>query len=164
MDDLGPRLLDLLGERGGRRWPTRSGPNVRPPASLRRAIIAAMLRIYADAEGESHFEDVGFKFEQAEFVPPAPPVMMTAFEDATSYAFELVPPGWHGDWHPAPQRLMAIYLSGEGLIQASDGEVRKLERGTVLLAEDTAGKGHVSEVTGSEDMLVLIVMLTDRDG
>ena len=44
-------------------------------------------------------------------------------------------------------------------MEASDGEVRELAPGTILLAEDTAGKGHVSRVTGDEDMLVLILML-----
>ena len=122
-----------------------------------------LLRIYADAEGESHFEDVEFAFEEADFVPPAPPVLMTAFENASAYAFELVHPGWHGDPHPAPQRVMAVYLSGNGTIEASDGEIRELGPGTILLAEDTTGKGHVTEVTGAEDMLVLILMLPDAD-
>ncbi|MCD6022474.1 MAG: hypothetical protein K0R20_2184 [Actinomycetia bacterium] len=123
-----------------------------------------ILRIYADEEGESHFEDVQFAFEQTDFVPPAPPVLMTALKSASSYSFELVHPGWHGDWHPVPQRLLAVYLSGGGTIQASDGELRDLAPGTILLAEDTTGKGHISEVTGSEDMLVLILMLPDDQG
>jgi hypothetical protein len=120
-----------------------------------------ILRIYADAEGETHFEDVAFSFEQTDLVPPAPTVLMTGLEDASRYGFELVRPGWHGDWHPVPQRLLAVYLSGAGTMEASDGEVRELLPGTILLAEDTTGKGHISRVTGTEDMLVLILMLPD---
>ncbi len=120
-----------------------------------------ILRIYADEEGESHFEDVERAFEQTDFVPPAPPVLMTALQSASSYGFELVHPGWHGDWHPVPQRLLAVYLSGAGTIEASDGELRDLAPGTILLAEDTIGKGHISRVTGAEDVLVLILMLPD---
>jgi hypothetical protein len=123
-----------------------------------------ILRIYADAEGETHFEDVEFAFDQTDLVPPAPPVLMTALEDASRYGFELVHPGWHGDWHPVPQRLLAVYLSGAGTIEASDGEVRHLLPGTILLAEDTIGKGHISRVTGAEDVLVLILMLPDLPG
>lgn len=122
-----------------------------------------MLRIYADAEGESHFEDVEFTFSQTDFVPPAPPVLMTELEEASRYGFELVPPGWFGEWHPVPQRLLAVYLSGTGTMEASDGDVRDLLPGTILLAEDTTGKGHVSKVTGQEDMLVLIVMLPAKE-
>ena len=85
-----------------------------------------ILRICADEAGESHFEDVEFAFEQTDFVPPAPPVLMTALQSASSYGFELVHPGWHGDWHPVPQRLLAVYLSGAGTIEASDGELRDI--------------------------------------
>ena len=123
-----------------------------------------ILRIYADEDGESHFEEVEFAFQQADFVPPAPPVLMTAFESATSYGFELVHPGWRGDWHPVPQRLLAVYLSGAGTMQASDGEIRDLQPGTIQLAEDTSGKGHISEVTGEDDMLVLVLMLPTEGG
>ena len=84
---------------------------------------------------------------------------MTPFTPADSYAFERVPPGWHGDWHPAPSRVLAIYLSGQTLIQASDGETRLLDAGAVLLAEDTSGKGHITEVTSEDDVFVAIVAL-----
>ena len=124
-------------------------------------MAATYLRIYADDEGESHFEDVELAFQQADFVPPAPPVLMSSFEPATQYGFERVHPGWQGDWHPAPRRVLAIYLSGEGEMEASDGEVRALMPGTVLLAEDTTGKGHVSRVTGPHEMLVVILLLPD---
>jgi hypothetical protein len=123
--------------------------------------MTSFLRIYADADGESHFEEMELEFEQTDFVPPAPPVFMTALAVSDRYGFELVPPGWHGDLHPVPQRLLAVYLSGIGTMEASDGEVRALVPGTILLAEDTAGKGHVSRVTGEEEMLVLILMLPD---
>ncbi|MGH2641690.1 MAG: cupin domain-containing protein [Actinomycetota bacterium] len=121
--------------------------------------MTSFLRIYADRDGESHFEDVALKFEQTDLVPPAPPVFMTTLAASDRYGFELVHPGWHGDAHPVPQRLLAVYLSGTGTMEASDGEVRVLVPGTILLAEDTTGKGHVSRVTGGEDMLVLILML-----
>lgn len=123
--------------------------------------MTSFLHIYANVDGESHFEEVEFEFEQTDFVPPAPPVFMTALAAADRYGFELVHPGWHGEPHPVPQRLLAVYLSGIGTMEASDGDVRELVPGTILLAEDTTGKGHVSRVTGEEDMLVLILMLPD---
>jgi hypothetical protein len=57
--------------------------------------------------------------------------------------------------------VLAVYLSGEGEIEASDGEMRALGPGTILLAEDTTGKGHITGVNGSEDMLVVILLLPD---
>ena len=59
---------------------------------------------------------------------------------------------------------MAVYLSGVGEMVASDGGTRKLVPGTVLFSEDTTGKGHLSRVTGAEEMHVLILMLPDRSG
>ena len=123
--------------------------------------MSSIIRLWADNEGESHFEDVELAFEEADFVPPAPPVLMSSFQDAEQYGFELVRPGWEGDWHPAPRRVLAIYLSGEGEIEASDGEVRPISNGTILLAEDTTGKGHRSRATGSGDALVVLVTLPD---
>ncbi len=63
--------------------------------------MSSIIRLWADDEGESHFEDVELAFEEADFVPPAPPVLMSSFQDAEQYGFELVRPGWEGDWHPA---------------------------------------------------------------
>ncbi|WP_077489621.1 hypothetical protein [Sinomonas mesophila] len=123
--------------------------------------MVSYLRIYADARGESHFEDLDIPFEEADFVPPAPPVLLSPSQPASAFSIERVPPGWFGDWHPVPQRLMAVYLSGSGEMVASDGEARDLVPGTILLAEDTTGKGHRSSVTGTEDMHVLILMLPD---
>ena len=121
--------------------------------------MVSFIRIYADSNGESHFEDLEMRFENADFVPPAPPVLMSPSQAATEYSFERVDPGWSGDWHPVPQRVLAVYMSGAGEMTASDGEVRELLPGTVLLAEDTSGKGHMSRVTGSEQMHVLILLL-----
>ncbi len=123
--------------------------------------MSSIIRLWADDEGESHFEDVELAFEEADFVPPAPPVLLSSFQDAEQYGFELVRPGWEGDWHPAPGRVLAVYLSGEGEIEASDGEVRPIGPGTILLAEDITGRGHRSRATGSRDALVVLVTLPD---
>ena len=69
------------------------------------------VRLYADEEGESHFEDVEIIFQETDFVPPAPPVLLSSFNPTNQYGFEVVPPDWHGDWDPAPGRVLAIYLS-----------------------------------------------------
>ncbi len=120
-------------------------------------------RLWTDDAGESHFEDVELAFEEVDdFFENTPPVLFSAFESAAEYGFERVPPGWEGDWHPAPQRILAIYLSGELEIEASDGETRSIGPGTVLLAEDTTGKGHRNRVTSSSELEMALVMLPDR--
>jgi hypothetical protein len=83
--------------------------------------VKPYVRIYADEDGESHFEDVQIAYHETDFVPPTPPVSMSSFQAANQLGLAVVPPGWHGDWHPAPSLELAIYLSGEGEIEASDG-------------------------------------------
>jgi hypothetical protein len=126
--------------------------------------MSSIIRLWADETGESHFEDVELTFEQVDdFFQNTPPVLFSSFETATQYGFERVPPGWQGDWHPAPQRVLAIYLSGEGEIEASDGEVRPIRPGTILLAEDTTGRGHRNRVTGSSEVFMVLVVLPDLE-
>jgi len=121
-----------------------------------------IIRLWADDAGESHFEDVELAFEEVgDFFENTPPVLFSSFESAVQYGFERVPPGWEGDWHPTPQRILAIFLSGEGEIEASDGEVRPIVPGTILLAEDTTGQGHRNRVTESSEVEMVLVMLPD---
>jgi quercetin dioxygenase-like cupin family protein len=116
-------------------------------------------RVYADETGESHFMDVEIKLEPVEFAPPAPSCKLSSFKPAVQYAFCVFPSGWYGDWHPTPKKQIFFILSGESEAQVSDGEVRRFGAGSILLAEDTSGKGHVSKVVGSKDMVVAVVQL-----
>jgi hypothetical protein len=118
-------------------------------------------RIYADTAGESHFEDVNVEFTQVNFAPPAPPVNLSSFNPAVQYAFCSFPVGWKGDWHPTPKRQFFFVLSGEIAGQVGDGEVRNFGMGSIVLAEDTAGKGHVSWVVSNTDALTAVVQLPD---
>ena len=72
------------------------------------------------------------------------------------------PPGWHGDWHPAPQRQWIIILSGELEVEVSDGEIRIFGPGSVVLVEDTFGKGHVSRVVSRERVYCVVVPLAEE--
>ncbi len=115
--------------------------------------------LYADEAGESHFRDVDIDLETMDFAPPAPPINLSPYNSATRYAFCVFPSGWYGDWHPAPHKQIFFILSGESEARVSDGEVRQFGPGSVLLVEDTWGKGHVSRVVGEDDMVVAVVQL-----
>jgi hypothetical protein len=122
-----------------------------------------LLRLFADDEGESHSEDVEIPFEEVDdYIDNTPPVWFSSFEAASEYGFERVPPGWVGSWHPAPQRVLAIYLSGQLEIEASDGEVRPIGPGTILLAEDTTGKGHRNRVSSPTELEMVFITLPDK--
>ena len=118
-------------------------------------------RIYADANGESHFEDVEIQFQQVDFAPPAPPVNLSPFSPATQYGLFAVSTDWYGDWHPTPQRQIFFSLSGEVEVEVGDGEVRRFGPGSITLLEDTTGKGHRTRVVGMDDVLLAVVQLPD---
>ena len=118
-------------------------------------------RLYADSEGESHFEDVEVEFQETDFAPPAPPLNVSPFFPATECGFLTAPPGWVGEWHPAPRRQFLLYLAGQTEIQASDGEVRAFGPGDILLLEDTTGKGHLTRVVSPTEVLNAVVRLPD---
>ena len=118
-------------------------------------------KIFTDEEGETHFKDVEIELKPVDFAPPAPPINLSSYNPATRYAFCVFPSGWYGDWHPTPRKQIFFVLSGESEAQVSDGEVRRFGPGSILLAEDTSGKGHVSRVVSSKDMVVAVVQLPD---
>lgn len=119
------------------------------------------VRVYADDNGESHFEDVEFELSPADFAPPAPPLNLSSFTPAKRYGFLSAPPGWVGGWHPAPKKQILFYLAGEIEAEASDGVIRRFGPGSVTLVEDTTGKGHRSRVVGDDEVLAAIVQLED---
>jgi hypothetical protein len=114
-------------------------------------------RLYSDDEGESHFEDVEIDLTSTDYAPPAPPLNLSAFTPATQFCFMNAPAGWSSDWHPSSGRNVFFVLTGEWEVTASDGETRRFPAGSVLLVEDTTGKGHASRVVS--DSLSAMVKL-----
>ena len=133
----------------------------RRPSGERYAMrVARYVRLYADAAGESHFEEVAVPLATADFAPPAPPMHLSAFRPAARWAFFEIPAGWVGDWHPTPHRQVFFWLAGEVEVAASDGEVRRFPAGTALLVEDTTGRGHRSRTVAAAT-LAAVVQLPD---
>lgn len=100
-----------------------------------------LVRIYNDADGESHFEDLELRSEMqlsptgvtADISEPLPTETL-AFRNVLSEASDVTP-------HLAPRRLIIVQLDGTIEDEASDGEVQRFGPGEPVLVEDTAGKG-----------------------
>src|SRR5262245_55863188 len=120
------------------------------------------LRIFADANGETHMEDVDIVLQPKQLFKDNPPLRLTDNFAASWYNICYVPSGMHEvDWHNPPQRLLVLWLTGEVEFETSDGDIRRLPAGSVVLAEDTTGKGHISRHP-PEGQLVVHVALADR--
>ena len=103
-------------------------------------------RVYADDDGESHFEDVTVPMEPVDYAPPAPPLDHAALGDAATLAVVGSDDAWEGEtFHPAPARLFMLALRGHGTVTVSNGASREFGPGEVFLLDDTRGKGHASK-------------------
>ena len=121
---------------------------------------ARYVRLYTDEAGESHFEDVEMRLEAADFAPPAQPMNVAAFLNASHTLWVGAPVGWSGEEpHPTPQRQLFCIVQGEFEVTTSDGDVRRLPVGSVIVLEDTWGKGHSTRILGDQAALMLGVVL-----
>ena len=114
-------------------------------------------RLYADAQGGSHFDMVTVKQSLAIGAPPAAPFYISVDKPASKYRFYSFQPGWIGDWHPCPTRQFLALMSGAVEMETTDGTVRRLGPGDLVLLEDTTGKGHVTRNIGNGFAMFFVV-------
>jgi hypothetical protein len=116
-------------------------------------------RIYNDNKGETHFEDISIKLEPFDFAPPAPPLNIAKPIETERTILCTIPAEWFGNWHPTPHRQFYIQLSGNLEVEVSDGEIRRFSAGSLVLLEDTTGKGHLTREMGSKGVNAVFVQL-----
>jgi hypothetical protein len=116
-------------------------------------------RLYSDPSGETHFEQVPLKLDEADYRPPAPMVFVSHALQGSALQFVRLPSGWAGENICPPQRQFLICLDGQLEVRASDGKKRTFAPGHVVLMEDTSGRGHASHVKGGKDLVAAIVSL-----
>jgi quercetin dioxygenase-like cupin family protein len=116
-------------------------------------------RLYADEQGESHFEDVAVAGAEEAGVAVAAPIPLTSMimRAVLATAPDAVP-------HTAPRRQFIVHLEGAVEVEASDGERRRLGPGDVTLVEDTAGAGHVTRRLGEGPWRTLFLPLPESEG
>ncbi len=105
-------------------------------------------RIYTDAQGGSHFDTVTVEQKLARAAPPAAPFYVSEDGPASKYRFYSFEPGWIGEPHPAPARQFLACMSGTVEMETTDGTVRRLGPGDLVLLEDTSGRGHITRNIG----------------
>ena len=123
---------------------------------------ANYVRLYTDEQGESHFEDLELELAPVDFAPPAGPVNVAPFLPVEQSQLLGYPVGWAGEaYHPTPSRLVLCVLQGEGYITASDGTSRYFPVGSILLLEDTWGKGHLTRMTSEGEGLFIVATVAE---
>lgn len=119
------------------------------------------LRIYNDASDASRFAETDVAMDASVFAPPAPSLHISPAMPASRVFFAGLPAEWDGDWHPTPRRQFSAVLRGGMEFEVSDGEVRQVGPGDVVLLEDTTGRGHRSRNLADEETFLLMVQLPD---
>ena len=128
---------------------------MRPPF----LIMFTFTRLYSDWAGESHFDDVQVNFASVDYLDAGPPLNLSAITNASSMRFMEAPAGWTSDWHTSSARTLFICLIGEWEVTVSDGESRRFAIGSVILVENTSGRGHSSRITSVDGSLAAMIQL-----
>ncbi|MDE2779285.1 MAG: hypothetical protein OXN21_07785 [Chloroflexota bacterium] len=109
----------------------------------------AMYRVFTDADGESHIEDMNL----------ADHPELGSLTNVSAVQVQEFDGSRHRDFHPLPERRLIIHMSGEVEIGASDGSKIVLRAGDVRLMEDVSGKGHTHNDLSPSS--AVYVVLTD---
>ena len=117
------------------------------------------VRMYADKNGKSHFEQATLKLDEADYRPPAPLLYVSHAFQSDGVQFIRLPPGWDAESFQPPSKQFLICLKGHIELTVSDGEKRTFGPGDSVLMEDVGGKGHRTRVKGTEECLAAIVSI-----
>src|SRR6266566_123278 len=102
-------------------------------------------RLFTGPDGQTHAEEIEAKF--------APAGGNDVYKLMANSGAEIhrAPPGRVADWHTAPRRQYVMTLSGHGEIELTGGKKISVGPGSIELAEDLTGKGHITRTMGNED-------------
>src|SRR5277367_3048671 len=115
------------------------------------------VHVYADSAGASHFREEHFDFKRGRDAASSIHVL-EAKGGATLLRLKA---GAFEDWHNAPRAWYLIVLQGTSEVTTSDGQVRQFGPGTVVLLDDTAGKGHQTRAIGKTDHIAAVIPIAD---
>ncbi len=115
-----------------------------------------VVRIFTGPDGESHFEDVDVDLEDLGRVG-----RISSRWAATGVQFREVDGDYELAFHTAPRRQLVVNLTGSVEIETGLGERRLFGPGSILLADDRTGRGHISRSVGGEPRTCLFVHLAD---
>ena len=132
-------------------YPAQSAQN----AAAKTSKPVMITRLYTGSDGQTHAQEIEVKFG---------PGGTDGFKLMAGAGAEIrrAPPGRVADWHTAPRRQYVITLSGRGEVELIDGTKIELGPGSIDLAEDLTGKGHITRVIGNEDRVTIAIPVSDH--
>ncbi|HTB90705.1 MAG TPA: hypothetical protein VK743_22235 [Steroidobacteraceae bacterium] len=115
------------------------------------------VHVYADASGVSHFREEHFDFTRGRDANSS----IHALDAKGGATLLRLKAGAFEDWHNAPRAWYLIVVQGTSEVTTSDGQVRQFGPGSVVLLDDTMGKGHQTRAIGKIDHIAAVIPIAD---
>ena len=119
------------------------------PAAAQNGKPVMITRFFTGPDGLTHAEEIEAK------IPSGGGVYNLLANSGTQ--IRRTPPGRVNDYHTASRRQYVITLSGQAELVLSGGQTIQVGPGSIELAEDLTGKGHITRTLGTEDRIAIIV-------
>lgn len=116
-----------------------------------------LTRIRAGEDGESHFEDLDLPLDTTQ--RRATTVSLAATSVALGLSAALEPQ----DWHHAPRRQLVTVLEGVLEVEVGDGSKARFGPGDSFVADDLAGRGHLTRDLEGPVRLLYVHLPDDLD-
>jgi hypothetical protein len=126
--------------------PAESADGAAAAGAAKRVTIT---RFFTGPDGLTHAEEIDVKF-----APGGGAYNLLANSGAQ---IRKTPPGRENGYHTASRRQYVITLSGHAELVLSGGQTIEVGPGSIELAEDLTGKGHITRTVGTEDRIAIIV-------
>jgi quercetin dioxygenase-like cupin family protein len=129
------------------------------PHFSKRAVLAqshtpySMQLLYTGPDGQAYVKNIQV---------PAGPDGVVALQPTKVIEIHRTRPGFSIGWHVERRRQYLITLSGRGEIDIAGGKKLILTPGSILLVENTTGKGHKTRVLGNKPWVTLWIPLKDQ--
>ncbi len=109
-------------------------------------------RLYTGADGKTKVEEFEIPLK-----PGKPNEEISDVVGVAQLQFRRASPAFNEDWHNASRRQYVINLAGQSEIEIDEGRKIRMGPGSILFAEDTTGKGHITRVSGTAHRLSLTI-------
>jgi hypothetical protein len=106
-------------------------------------------RFFTGPDGLTHAEEIEAKF------PGGGGVYQLLANSGTQ--LRSTPPGRENGYHTASRRQYVITLRGRAELVLSGGQTIQVGPGSIELAEDLTGKGHITRTVGNEDRIAIVI-------
>jgi hypothetical protein len=106
-------------------------------------------RFFTGPDGLTHAEEI-----EAKFAPGGGVYQLLA---NAGTQLRSTPPGRENGYHTASRRQYVITLRGHAELVLSGGQTIQVGPGSIELAEDLTGKGHITRTVGTEDRIAIVI-------